>query len=178
MVVLATFFSSSEGGSGSNVDYNVEIMKGTMDLLDFVGLYVVMQRLRVTGQGNLKILAVALGWGCTELICTQLLPLWVQARGLEFSWVNVQTALASNISLLQHITRAGLVWLWMRNDLRKHYLPLVGLLLVLSNYRSLQLSAVSSLAESMWLQLLLRFAYAATAGLATLLLYLTVVPGK
>ncbi|XP_065182888.1 BOS complex subunit TMEM147-like [Sycon ciliatum] len=176
MVVLATFFASSEGVNGnSKIDFNVEVMKGTMDLLDFLGLYVIMQRLRVTGQGELKILAVGLGWGCAELLCTQLLPLWVQARGTEFTWANVQTALDSNIGLIQHLTRAGLVWLWMRTDLKKRFLPLVVVLMAVLNYRSMQSLALLLLTDDVWMQLLAKFVYSVVASSITFVLFLTVI---
>ena len=44
----------------------------------------------------------ALGWGTAEMVMTKVLPLWVGARGVEFEWTNLQSALDSNLNLVSH----------------------------------------------------------------------------
>lgn len=40
------------------------------------------------------------GWGTAEMVMTKVLPLWVGARGVEFEWTNLQSALDSNVNLV------------------------------------------------------------------------------
>ena len=40
------------------------------------------------------------GWAMAELISMRLLPLWVGARGIEFSWKYIQLSFEANISLV------------------------------------------------------------------------------
>ncbi len=44
---------------------------------------------------------IATGWGTAEMVMTKVLPLWVGARGVEFEWTNLQSALDSNINLVR-----------------------------------------------------------------------------
>ncbi|CAN7950305.1 unnamed protein product, partial [Ixodes pacificus] len=112
-----------------------EFLKATVDLADLVGIHVVMTK--VAGKGETKFLVAGLGWASAELLMTRFVPLWVGARGMEFDWRYVQLSFDSNISLVNHITTATLVWLWNRNDLRKVHLPVVTVLLAITCYRSL-----------------------------------------
>jgi len=41
-------------------------------------------------------------------------PLWVEARSLQFSWNHLLTSIEANISIAVHIAFALLVWLWIR----------------------------------------------------------------
>ena len=41
------------------------------------------------------------GWGVMEVIATRVVPLWVNARGVEFSWSSLQTGLDANITLVR-----------------------------------------------------------------------------
>ena len=40
------------------------------------------------------------GWGIMEVVATRVVPLWVDARGVEFSWSSLQTGLEANITLV------------------------------------------------------------------------------
>ena len=171
MIVLATFFPANESISG-RLDYPAEAMKASMDFLDLVGLSLVMKHLRVSGQGELKILAVGLGWGCAELISTQLLPLWVQARGLEFSWRYVQLSLDSNISLIQHLSTTALMWLWSRTDLNQKFYPVVLALMALSIYRSFVFLVLTQVVENAWLMLAGKFLVTSAVGGVCLSMFL------
>ena len=55
------------------------------------------------------------GWGTAEMLGTKVIPLWVGARGMEFSWNNLQTALDANINLVRtelHGASVYLLWLY------------------------------------------------------------------
>ena len=41
-----------------------------------------------------------IGWGTAEMAGTKIIPLWVGARGVEFQWTNLQSALDANVSLV------------------------------------------------------------------------------
>ena len=43
---------------------------------------------------------LSVGWGTAELLGTKVIPLWVGARGVEFRWINLQTALDANMNLV------------------------------------------------------------------------------
>ena len=43
------------------------------------------------------------GWAMAELISMRLLPLWVGARGIEFSWKYIQLSFEANISLVSNM---------------------------------------------------------------------------
>ena len=89
-------------------------MKSTVDILDLVGLHVVITR--ICGKTDLKYLVAAIGWASAELVVTKFdffcfpfiiffsdrfLPLWVGARGIEFDWKYIQMSLDSNIALVK-----------------------------------------------------------------------------
>lgn len=97
-----------------------ETLKCSVELLDMLGLYLVITRLlgrsemkvMITAVGKLLltgechraceiILCLTIGWGTAELLGTKVIPLWVGARGVEFSWNNLQTALDANINLVR-----------------------------------------------------------------------------
>lgn len=73
-------------------------MKATVDLVDIVGLYLVIQR--IGGKGQVKVLASGLGWAFAELLLTRIIFLWVGARGIEFDWKYIQNSFDANISLV------------------------------------------------------------------------------
>ena len=66
--------------------------------MDYVGLYFAVTR--VVGKGEMKVMATAVGWGTAQLIATRVLPLWMGARGTEFDWKYMQSALGANIELV------------------------------------------------------------------------------
>ncbi|XP_029843853.1 transmembrane protein 147 isoform X1 [Ixodes scapularis] len=179
MLILATFFPPGDVSSVGGFDVlglpfrmDVEFLKATVDLADLVGIHVVMTK--VAGKGETKFLVAGLGWASAELLMTRFVPLWVGARGMEFDWRYVQLSFDSNISLVNHITTATLVWLWNRNDLRKVHLPVVTVLLAITCYRSLILELmVQTLAFGPWLVLAVKLLGAVSVGLAALHIYLS-----
>ncbi|XP_013783295.1 transmembrane protein 147-like isoform X2 [Limulus polyphemus] len=172
MLVLATFFPTSDISGVGNIDVVGEFMKSTVDLADLLGLHFVMTK--IAGKGETKFLVAGLGWATAELVVTRFLPLWVGARGIEFDWKYLQMSFDSNISLVHHIATATLVWLWTRHDLRKTHLPVVTLLLALSCYRPLIVELfVHTFGVGSWIILLIKASGAVSMGLISLHIYLS-----
>ena len=74
------------------------MLKCTVDLIDLIGLSVVMSR--IAGKGHTKVLIAGLGWAGAELVLSRLLELWVGARGTEFDWKYIQKSFEANISIV------------------------------------------------------------------------------
>jgi len=72
-----------------------------------------------------RVLAIALGMALSDSLLKYALPLFWGARAAEFSWNNIEMALASNVSLLLHLAFVAAVWLRTRTDLSKAALPLI-----------------------------------------------------
>ncbi|XP_013388016.1 transmembrane protein 147 [Lingula anatina] len=177
MLVLATFFPATEL-SGAAVGFDVvgEFLKSTIDLADLVGIHLVMTR--VAGKGQLKFMIASMGWATAELIVTRCLPLWVGARGVEFDWKYIQMSFDSNISLVQHITTAALVWLYSRNDLNKAHVPVVMLLLALSCYKPLIVEIlIHAVGLGSWTLLLAKVLFTSCVGVIALQVYLGLSQG-
>jgi len=169
MMFLATFFPASDAPTGQ-FDVVGEFLKSTVDLSDLLGLYLIMTK--ITGKGQLKFMTAGVGWALAELIATGFWPLWVGARGIEFDWKYIQMSLGANVSLVQHISTAALVWLYGRTDLSKSSVPVVLALLALTSYQPLLLQLlVHVLSCAPWTLLVLRTVYATLVGLLTVQLY-------
>lgn len=105
MLFLATFFPLGEDREDDMVEeeevpfvFLTEFLKLTVDLVDLVGLGLIIQR--VAGKGQVKVLVAGLGWAFAELVLTRVVFLWVGARGIEFDWKYIQKSLDANISLV------------------------------------------------------------------------------
>ena len=48
----------------------------TVDIVDLVGLHLVMSR--TSGKAEIKFLVAGVGWATAELIMTRFIPLWVR----------------------------------------------------------------------------------------------------
>jgi hypothetical protein len=167
MMFLATFFPTSDLAVAGQFDILTEFLKSTVDLADLFGLHLIMSK--VAGRGQLKFMIAGVGWASAELIATGFWPLWVGARGIEFDWKYIQMSLDSNISLVQHVSTAALVWLYGRTDLKTSSTPLVLLLLGLSCYRPLIVEVLMhSLEIGSWSVLLLKLIYTSVIGVLTL----------
>ncbi|XP_070551800.1 BOS complex subunit TMEM147-like [Ptychodera flava] len=170
MLILATFFPASDPVGGS-LDILGEFMKATIDIADLVGLYFVMSS--IAGKGEIKFMVAGMGWATAELIMTRFLPLWFGARGVEFDWKYIQMSFDSNISLVQHITTATLVWLWSRHDLHKSFQPVVVTLLCLSCYRPLIVEIlIHAVGLGSWTLLLAKALFTGGIGTVGLQLYI------
>lgn len=126
-----------------------------VDLADLLGLYIILKN--IPGKGHSKVLTAGIGWATAEVILSRALLLWVGARGAEFDWKYIQKCLESNITLVQHISTATLLWLLSRHDLKKNLKPLVIVLLILTSFKSLLLESFSQVfLISSWLLLLFK----------------------
>jgi len=171
MMILATFFPASELPVGL-LDIKGEFLKITVDIVDLVGLHLVMSR--TSGKAEVKFLVAGVGWATAELIMTRFIPLWVGARGIEFDWKYIQMSLDSNLSLMQSVATATLVWLWSRNDLQpRSLLPVIAVLLALSVYRTLIVEIISeALGFTSWAMLLLKSLITSGISLLSLKIFL------
>lgn len=174
MLILATFFPASDVHFGSGVDVVGEILKATIDLADLVGLHLVMTK--IVGKGEIKFLVAGIGWATAELLLTRCVPLWVGARGLEFDWKYIQLSFDSNVSLVQHISTATLVWLWSRTDLNRSFLPVVLVLLLASCFKPFLLQLIAEIfGLSSWSLLLTKTLTTLALGFTALQLYINLM---
>jgi len=63
-------------------------------------------------------------WTLMDAVLSKFLPLWVSARGTEFSWANAQMGIDANIRMISFIAMAGLVWVSM---ISRRSTPFAGL---------------------------------------------------
>ncbi|XP_074652696.1 BOS complex subunit TMEM147-like [Tubulanus polymorphus] len=169
MLVLATFFPSTDGLSGS-LDVILEFLKSTVDLTDLIGLHFIMSQ--IAGKGQLKFMVAGLGWATAELIMTKFLPLWIGARGVEFDWKYIQLSLEANICLVQHISTAVLVWLYSRHDLHRSRVPVCMSLMALSCYKPLIVDILTqALGLGSWILLLFKAVFTSLVGVMSLVMY-------
>lgn len=170
MVILATFFPTYEVPVG-RIDLHGELMKGAVELFDLVGLFFIISQ--QIGRGDLKILVAGMGWAMAELVSMRLLPLWVGARGTEFSWKYLQLSFEANISLAHHVIMAMLIWMWTRNNLEKSVLPLIVSLLLLCSSKQTLLELVGTMFHFTSFGLLgISFGLTAAIGLLSTYLYI------
>ncbi|XP_057325896.1 BOS complex subunit TMEM147 [Microplitis mediator] len=170
MLALATFFPTADNVSQEGFDLFGEFLKYSIDLADLVGILIVLKG--IPGKGHAKVLTAGIGWAGAEVLLTRFLLLWVGARGAEFDWKYIQKSLESNISLIQHISTATLVWLWSRHDLKKSLVPLVISMLLLTVYRPLILDLLTSLLlAGPWSSLLIKAVTTLFMGAVTLHIY-------
>ncbi|KAF2324439.1 hypothetical protein GH714_014129 [Hevea brasiliensis] len=99
LVCLATFLKVSENDS---FDPYQELLKALIGFIDVAGLYFALTHLthRNISQ-NHKFQAVGLGWAFADSVLHKLAPLWVGARGLEFTWDYILQGLEANANLLK-----------------------------------------------------------------------------
>ncbi|CAB4296398.1 unnamed protein product [Prunus armeniaca] len=105
LVCLATFLKVSDNES---FDPYQEFLKALIGFIDVAGLYFALTQLthRNISQ-NHKFQAVGLGWAFADSVLHRLAPLWVGARGLEFTWDYILQGLEANANLLSE-ARPGL----------------------------------------------------------------------
>ncbi|KAL0715732.1 hypothetical protein Bca4012_065054 [Brassica carinata] len=86
-----------------------EALKTMIGFIDVAGLYFALAQLahRNISQ-NHKFQAVGLGWAFADAVLHRLAPLWVGARGLEFTWGYVLQGLEANANLVFTISLAAL----------------------------------------------------------------------
>jgi len=86
------------------------LIRAVISGLDFVAMWFVLRKhLRYP-----DVVGVGLGWSLMESLALRLIPLWMGARGQEFSYSYLLTALDANIFLLFHVGVASLLYIHMR----------------------------------------------------------------
>ncbi|KNA20734.1 hypothetical protein SOVF_049670 [Spinacia oleracea] len=126
LVCLATFLKVSDS---ENFDPYQELLKASIGFVDVAGLYFALTQLthRNISQ-NHKFQAVGLGWAFADSVLHRLAPLWVGARGLEFTWEYVLQGLEANANLVLCISLAALGSLmWLRKNKPKTLIPIIYL---------------------------------------------------
>ncbi|XP_058802337.1 BOS complex subunit TMEM147 [Phymastichus coffea] len=170
MLALATFFPTADSIGYKGFDFLGEFFKCSIDLADLAGIYLVLNG--IPGKGHAKVLTAGIGWAGAEVVLTRFLLLWVGARGAEFDWKYMQRSLESNISLVQHITTATLVWLWSRHDLKRSLVPVVVFMLVVTVFKPLIADfLIASFLIGPWSMLFIKAASAIVMGAVTLHIY-------
>ncbi|KRX87719.1 Group XV phospholipase A2 [Trichinella pseudospiralis] len=115
MLILATFFPTTDQ-EGVQFHPFPELMKAMVDVLDVIGLYVVINR-NWSGKGDARFLAAGLGWSSADSLATRIVPFWTGARGTTFSWKYIQMCLESNYNLVYYVALASFLWLWTRREI-------------------------------------------------------------
>ncbi|KAL1238938.1 Phospholipase A2 group XV [Trichinella spiralis] len=114
-VAAATFFPTTDQ-EGVQFHPFPELMKAMVDVLDVIGLYVVINR-NWSGKGDARFLAAGLGWSSADSLATRVVPFWTGARGTTFSWKYIQMCLESNYNLVYYVALATFLWLWTRREI-------------------------------------------------------------
>eukprot|EP01080_Neovahlkampfia_damariscottae_P007192 gene7192-11508_t len=111
--LMATFIGPS---SGETFDLSQEILKTIISSIDIIGIYLILNAKALQGDKDIKILSVGLGWNYGEVITSKLLPLWIGATQLEFSWKFIQMAILSNINMILYVSFSCLVFVYSRKQ--------------------------------------------------------------
>ncbi|XP_018463870.1 uncharacterized protein LOC108835064 [Raphanus sativus] len=124
LVCLATFLQVSET---EVFDPYQEALKAMIGFIDVAGLYFSLAQLTHRNiSENHKFQAVDLGWAFPDSVLHRLVPLWVGARGLEFTWDYVLQGLEANANLVFTISLAALGSLmWLRKNKPKTLIPII-----------------------------------------------------
>lgn len=104
-----------------------ELLKAVIGFIDVAGLFFALTQLthRNISQ-NHKFQAVGLGWAFADSVLHRLAPLWVGARGLEFTWDYILQGLEANANLVFSISLACMGSLmWLRKNKPKTLIPII-----------------------------------------------------
>ncbi|KAK8956938.1 hypothetical protein KSP39_PZI000193 [Platanthera zijinensis] len=102
-------------------------MKTLIGFIDVAGIYFALTQLthRNISQTH-KFQAVGLGWAFADSVLYRLAPLWMGARGLEFTWEYVFQGLEANANLVLNLSLSALVSLmWLRKNKPKSVIPII-----------------------------------------------------
>ncbi|XWS25697.1 hypothetical protein CRYUN_Cryun27aG0089800 [Craigia yunnanensis] len=78
-----------------------ELLKALIGFIDVTGIYFALTQLTQRNiSQNHKFKAVGLGWAFADFVLHRLAPLWVGARGLEFTWDYILQGLVANANLV------------------------------------------------------------------------------
>ncbi|URE31537.1 putative membrane protein (DUF2053) [Musa troglodytarum] len=124
LICLATFLKVPENDS---FDPYQELLKALIGFIDVAGLYFALTQLthRNISQ-NHKFQAVGLGSAFADSILHRLAPLWVGARGLEFTWEYIFQGIEGNANLVLNLSLAALGSLmWLRKNKPRTLIPII-----------------------------------------------------
>ncbi|WOK91666.1 transmembrane protein 147 [Canna indica] len=124
LICLATFLKVPEN---DNFDPYQELLKALIGFIDVAGFYLALTRLthRNISQ-NHKYQAVGLGWAFADSVLHRLAPLWVGARGLEFTWEYIFQGIEANANLVLNLAFAALGSLmWLKKNKPRTLLPII-----------------------------------------------------
>uniref|UniRef100_N1QW58 BOS complex subunit TMEM147 n=1 Tax=Aegilops tauschii TaxID=37682 RepID=N1QW58_AEGTA len=125
LVCLATFLKVPD--ANDSFDPYQELMKILIGFIDVAGLYFALTQLthRNISQ-NHKFQAVGLGWAFADSVLHRLAPLWIGARGLEFTWEYIFQGLEANANLVMTLSLAALGSLmWLRKNKPRTLIPII-----------------------------------------------------
>jgi hypothetical protein len=116
---MATLLPSSDPNSSFNK--TVVLVSFVVNFIDFVGLYQTAARspgYRYVFEKN--VLLTGLGWSLAEAVTLHLIPLWIEARGMEFEWKYIFIGLTANINMFWAFGMVATVWLLRRTNLSRN----------------------------------------------------------
>eukprot|EP00244_Chara_vulgaris_P006222 TRINITY_DN23760_c0_g1_i1.p1 TRINITY_DN23760_c0_g1~~TRINITY_DN23760_c0_g1_i1.p1 ORF type:complete len:230 (+),score=19.46 TRINITY_DN23760_c0_g1_i1:356-1045(+) len=130
LICLATFLQVSETDASVPSE---ELLKALIGFLDLAGIYVALTQLTHRNiSHNNKFQAVGLGWAFADSLVHRLAPLWVGARGLEFTWDHLLQGVEANANLILSLSLASLGSLmWLRKNKPAASLPFLYTSLVI-----------------------------------------------
>lgn len=122
--VMATFLPSANIDQWST---SQEVLKSLVNVMEVVGAHVTLLLIPNLSKFSHphRILCVGVGWSFVQSLALYFIPLWIGARGTEFSWEYMLMGVASNVNLLLHMSLFASVWLQSRTDLEGRGAPLV-----------------------------------------------------
>lgn len=125
ILAIATCLPLEESEDIEHFSYSNEVTKCVLNLIELVGVHTAMQTIPSLGRFTHtdRVQAVGLGWSFGEALAKYLFPLWLGARGLEFSWEYIGMGVESNINLLMNMGFIGAAWLRSRSDLESAAVP-------------------------------------------------------
>jgi len=118
LLLMATFIPSEGEFELAEFSLSLELMKSFISIIDAVSLYFIfVSRSIISSNARTKILAVGLGWATAESIVSRLAPLWIGARGVEFSWTYLITSMEGTVSVFYYLAFATSAYLWTKSNL-------------------------------------------------------------
>uniref|UniRef100_A0A6B2LH87 BOS complex subunit TMEM147 n=1 Tax=Arcella intermedia TaxID=1963864 RepID=A0A6B2LH87_9EUKA len=86
------------------------VLRAMISSLDFLFIFLVLRK----HTRYLDMITVGLAWSLTESVATRLFPLWMGARGLEFSYSHLKVAVEANFYLVIYLAVSTLIFLLMK----------------------------------------------------------------
>jgi len=104
-----------------------ELMKSVLNIVEVIGIQITLTYTPSLSKyaTHTRITAIALGWSCAQSVALYLIPIWIGARGMEFSWKYIEMGVSSNINIAEVMALVTVVWLRSRADLTPNLFPIV-----------------------------------------------------